>query len=267
MVAAPRSYLFVPGDRPDRFAKAAASGAHAIILDLEDAVAPPNKAAAREAVAAWFAGGGSAVVRINGTESPFAGEDMAMLAGSGAGPIMVPKAGPAALAEVAAAVPGRELIALVETVAGLVDVHAVAASAGVSRLAFGNLDFAADARIPCTGDTLNPARFDLAIASRHADLAPPIDGVTPEIGDEARLASDVARAARLGFGAKLCIHPRQVEAVNLGLAPQPAEIDWARRVLEAVAADAGAGVVVLDGKMVDAPVVARAKAILEAAAV
>ncbi|WP_108660677.1 HpcH/HpaI aldolase/citrate lyase family protein [Acuticoccus kandeliae] len=260
-MATPRSYLFVPGDRADRFAKAAASGADAIILDLEDAVAPSAKEGAREAVAAWFAGGGAGVVRINGLDTPFAEADLAMLADADA-TIMVPKASPAALAEVSMRLPGRPLIALVETVEGLVNVQAVATVTGVARLAFGNLDFGMDARIPGEGDTLDPARFAIAIASRHANLVPPVDGVTVAIGDEARLAEDVARSRRLGFTAKLCIHPKQVAAVNAAFSPSAEDVAWAKRVLAAVSE--AEGVVQLDGKMVDAPVIARARTILEA---
>ncbi len=260
-MAPPRSYLFVPGDRADRFAKAAASGADAIILDLEDAVAPSAKEAAREAVAGWFADGGAGIVRINALETPFAEADLAMLAHSDAA-IMVPKASPAALAEVSLRIPGRSLIALVESVEGLVTVQAVATSTGVERLAFGNLDFGTDARIPGEGGTLDPARFAIAIASRHANLAPPIDGVTVDISDAERLAEDVARARRLGFTAKLCIHPKQVAAVNEAFTPSADEIAWAKRVLAAVSE--AEGVVQLDGKMVDAPVISRARTILEA---
>ncbi|WP_226581438.1 HpcH/HpaI aldolase/citrate lyase family protein [Acuticoccus sediminis] len=259
----PRSYLFVPGDRPERFAKAAASGADEIIIDLEDAVAATAKAGARRNVAAWFAGGGRGVVRINGLDTEFADADLAMLAEAPGATVMVPKANPAGLAEVAGRLQGRPLIALVETVAGLVAAHEVAGSAGVVRLAFGNLDFGVDARIPGEGSVLDPARFAIVIASRHANLAPPIDGVTPEIGDMARLEADVARTRALGFTAKLCIHPKQVAVVNVGLSPRAEEIEWARRVLAAVSASEG--VAEVDGKMVDAPVLARARSILDMA--
>ena len=262
MAVIARSYLFVPGDRPDRFAKAAATGAHEIILDLEDAVAPSAKPAARDHVAQWFAGGGAGLVRINGLDTPFASDDLAMLTRCPSASVMVPKANAGALDEVARALPDRPLIALIETVEGLLAIHAVAASAGVTRLAFGNLDFSADARIPDAAEALDPARFDIVIASRAAGLAAPIDGVTTEIADEARLAADIARAVRLGFGGKLCIHPRQVGPVAEGFAPRPDEVRWAHRVVAAV--EEGAGVVQVDGKMVDAPVILRARAILEA---
>lgn len=262
-MTAASSYLFVPGDRPERFAKAAASGAHRIVLDLEDAVGPDAKAGARDHVHAWFATGGAGVVRINGADTPWFGEDLAALAALPQAEIMVPKAEPDSLARVSAALPGRPLIALIETVAGLVDIHAVARSASVRRLAFGHLDFGVDARMPGPAGVFDPARFQIALASRHAGLAPPIDGVTVALDDEAELAADVARARDLGFSAKLCIHPRQVGAVNAGFAPSAAEAEWARRVLAAVAESRG-GVVQMEGKMVDKPLLEKARAILSA---
>jgi citrate lyase subunit beta/citryl-CoA lyase len=104
-------------------------------------------------------------------------------------------------------------------------------------------------------------RSKIVLASRLAGLAPPVDGVTMDLRDASATARDTARARRLGFGAKLCIHPRQVAAVNEGLTPTAAECDWARRVLTAAQASQGAAVAV-DGKMVDAPVLLRARALL-----
>ncbi len=261
-MSAPRSYLFVPGQRPDRFQKAAASGAHAIILDLEDAVGPDLKEQARAHVAAWFAGGGAGIVRINGDDTPWFEADLAALREAGCTTIMVPKARGESLARVAAACPGVALIALVETVAGLADLRAAARQEGVARLAFGNLDFGADARVPGTGAVLDQARFEIVIASRLAGLAQPIDGVTTELKDAAVIAGDVARVRDLGFGAKLCIHPAQVGPVNTGFAPNAAEVDWAHRIVAALEAAAGS-VVQVDGKMVDRPLIDRARQILE----
>jgi len=257
----PRSYLFVPGNRPERFAKAAASGAHRIIVDLEDAVGPEDKDAARAHAVRWFAGGGAGLVRVNGADTPWFEADLAALAGVRQAAIMVPKADPESLAQTARRLPQRPLIALVETVSALIGLPELAAVPGVARLAFGNLDFGMDARIPGTGPVLDPARFQLAIHSRQAGLPPPIDGVTVAIRDEAPLRDDIARARALGFTAKLCIHPAQVAAVNAGFAPSAEEIDWARRIVAAAAQGAGAAVQV-DGKMVDRPVLDRAQAIL-----
>jgi citrate lyase subunit beta/citryl-CoA lyase len=257
----PRSYLFVPGHRPDRFAKAASSGAHRIILDLEDAVGLDDKQTARQRVAQWFAQGGDGLVRINSLDTPWFEADLAAAASFPQMHLVIPKADPQSLSKVAQILPGRSLIGLVESVEGLVGIHAVASSPGVARLAFGNLDFGTDARIPGTGSVLDPARFQVAIASRHAGLPPPIDGVTVSLHDDSDLAADVARARDLGFTAKLCIHPRQVERVNAGFAPSQEEAEWAKRILHVIEESAGA-VVQVDGKMVDRPVLERARAIL-----
>lgn len=257
----PRSYLFVPGQRPDRFAKAAGSGAEAIILDLEDAVGPTQKDEARAHVQAWFAGGGAGLVRINGAGTPWHAADLDMLAALPGVAVMLPKAEPDAVAAFAQRLPDRPLIALVETARGLAQLRDTVQLPGVARLAFGNLDFGADARIPGTGPVLDPARFEIALAARLGDLPPPIDGVTVELTAPEAIAADIARARALGFGAKLCIHPAQVGAVNTGFAPSAAEIDWAERILAALEAAAGA-VVQVDGKMVDRPLIDRAQQIL-----
>lgn len=257
----PRSYLFVPGHRPDRFGKAASSGAHRIIIDLEDAVGPQDKDFARQHAMQWFVEDGIGVVRINGADTPWFEADLAALAECPQAAVMVPKADTQSIALVTRALPDRPLIAIVESVDGLVEAGAVAASQGVARLAFGNLDFGADARIPGTGAVLDPARFQIVVACRRAGLPPPIDGVTVALQDESALAADIARARDLGFTAKLCIHPSQVARVNAGFAPSEAEIDWARRIVSAIEASAGAAVQV-DGKMVDRPVLERARAIL-----
>lgn len=258
------SYLFVPGNRPDRFAKAAASGAGSIIIDLEDAVGPDDKEAARVATVDWFRQGGGGVLRINGADTPWFGPDLAALAACPEAVVMVPKASAAALEDVSRHLPGRPLIALVESVEGLMQLHDLAAARGLCRIAFGSLDFGLDARIPGTGASLDPVRLQIAIASRHAGLPPPIDGVTVDLEDMVALAADVARARDLGFTAKLCLHPRQVAAVNGGFAPTGAEIDRARRIVAAVHAAKG-GVVQLDGRMIDRPVVERARALIDAA--
>jgi citrate lyase subunit beta/citryl-CoA lyase len=157
------------------------------------------------------------------------------------------------------------VIALIESALGIANARALATLPVVERLAFGNLDLALDLGLRGHGeDDLAPHRAEVVLASRLAGLPAPIDGVTPALDDEARLRVDVQRARRLGFGAKLCIHPRQVAAVHEGLTPNEAEVAWARRVVEAAGSAEGAAVVV-DGTMVDTPVLRRARAILEEA--
>ncbi|NVM91572.1 CoA ester lyase [Variovorax sp. SG517] len=269
-----RAFLFVPADRPERHARALATGAGGVIVDLEDAVAPERKVQAREQLAASFAALPAEdrrrlLVRINAAGTPWHDDDCAQvgaLAAQGliAG-IVLPKAERAAdLSRLAtAAGPSAVLVPLIESAAGLTAVDELATSPQVLRLAFGNLDFQADLGLACDADEVElvPVRLALLLASRRAGLAAPIDGVTPDWRDAARLAADTARARRGGFGAKLCIHPDQVAPVHAGLGPTAQELAWARRVVEAIQA-AGGGVVSLDGRMVDAPVVRLAKRLL-----
>ncbi len=265
-VAQARSLLFVPGNRPERFLKAARSGADAVILDLEDAVPLAEKAAAREAIQQqWpqlLALGLPLVVRINAADSAAWPTDLAALAGlQRLAAVMVPKAESAdALRQAHDALSGVAILPLVESAAGHDALPRIAAAPGVLRLALGHIDFMADTGLQCSDDEreLAPLRFAIAMATRLQRLAPAIDGVTVAIDDELRLREDTQRALRFGFGAKLCIHPRQVAGVHAALAPGDADLDWARRVIAADAGAAGAAVQ-LDGRMVDAPVVLQAR--------
>jgi len=258
----PTTYLFVPGNRPDRFDKALNSSADAIILDLEDAVDPASKDAAREAVGAWLGSGhaadGRVLIRINDDTTPCYVGDCALLDRFPAVGVVLPKA---ERADQISALPGRgNIVPLIETARGLRAVDEIAAADGVQRLAFGTLDFAAD--LDLSGDErglIQPAMM-IALASRCAEKAAPIAGVTPAIDDADALKRDLDFARAFGFTAKLCIHPRQVAAVREALAPTPAEQDWARRVI--AVAEAGTGAVQVDGRMVDRPVLLKAQAIL-----
>jgi citrate lyase subunit beta/citryl-CoA lyase len=262
----PLTYLFVPGNRADRFDKAVASQAGAIIVDLEDAVAPNDKAAARAKFAAWFRAYDSAperiLVRINDESTPWFDEDIALIAESGVRGVVLPKAestsqieriGPALAAN-------SFVVPLVETAKGILDVDSLARTAHVQRIAFGTLDYALN--LDLTGDDRGFAypACRIALASRAAGIASPIAGVTTEIDDQSRLLADLDFARPCGFGAKLCIHPKQVDPVHAAMRPSEAEIAWAKRV--AAAAESGQGAVQLDGKMVDRPVIAKAMRIL-----
>lgn len=204
-------------------------------------------------------------VRINGADSDWFDADLALVGRSSIDAVMVPKTeGADVLARVRDA-GARALVPLVETAAGLAHLPEIAGAPGVERLAFGTIDFQVDLGMrDASEDDLLPFRAQFVLASRLASIAAPIDGVSTAIDDAARLAADVHRARRLGFGGKLCIHPRQVAQVNALFAPNASEIAWAKRVLEAAAAAGGAAVAV-DGKMVDKPVMLRAEAILREA--
>jgi citrate lyase subunit beta / citryl-CoA lyase len=271
----PRSYLFVPGNRAERFDKALASGADVVVLDLEDAVVADDKAAARAAVERYVAAADEAlrprlIVRINDAATPWFDEDLAILAAARAHGVMLPKAEtPDTVARVRRAYPGIAVLALIESARGVLNAEALAAADGVRRLAFGTLDFALDLDLvddPAAGPLgLDAAASRLAWASRAADLPPPVAGVTPDIDDAAQLRADFARARAHGFGAKLCIHPKQVAWVHQVLAPTVAELDWAQRVVAAATGSSGA--VRVDGRMVDKPVLQRAQRLLARAGV
>lgn len=256
-----RSLLFVPGDRPERFDKAAVSGAHQVVLDLEDAVAPAAKDGARAAVAGWLAGRRSTIVRINPADTPWHAADLRMAEVMPGAAIMLPKADAATTARVMAALPGREVIALLETVAGYGQLQALAALPGLSRIAFGSVDFSADSGIADEGENLTPVRTAIVLASALGGLLPPLDGVSVEFNDAVVMQAEARRARSMGFGGKLCIHPRQVGSVNQAWVPSGAEQEWAARVLAAFEASGGAATAV-DGKMIDKPVVDRARRIL-----
>lgn len=200
-------------------------------------------------------------MRINGSDTDWFAEDLQALNTCSKAIIMVPKADVSSVELVIKKLPKRPLIALIESVSGFVDARKVAAIDAVTRLAFGNLDFGTDSRISGTGKILNPVRFELAIASRQADLEPPIDGVTIAIQDSTDIVEDINIAKEIGFSAKLCIHPRQVEYVNELFAPSEKEIEWANRIVSAISESLGAAVQV-EGKMVDKPMVSRALKIL-----
>lgn len=261
----PVSYLFVPGNRPERFAKALASGAGAIILDLEDAVAPADKAAARQAIADWVKAAEVApeqlVVRINDVLSPWYADDLAMIKAAGLTQVMLPKTEFAEQVKmtIAASGPTVAVIALVESARGIANIDQIALAEGVQRIAFGTLDYAADLNLSGYEQGLIYPYSRIAIASRSAELAAPIAGVTANLDDLAQTEADFAFARAFGCTAKMCIHPKQVEAVERLSRPTEQEVVWAEKVL--AAAKDSSGAVRVDGKMVDRPVVLKAEAI------
>ncbi|WP_181776071.1 HpcH/HpaI aldolase/citrate lyase family protein [Amycolatopsis pittospori] len=257
-LAQAKTFLFVPGHRPDRFAKAAASGADVVILDLEDAVGPGHKEAAREHVRTWLEDGNRAIVRINAPGTPWYDGDVAITERALA--VMLPKAEDPAQVD---AVPGVPVIPLVETAAGIAAAVAICAADAVVRPAFGSVDLASQLGVDHSShEALRYARSALVIASAAAGKAAPIDGVTTALDDEAALTVDLEHARILGFSGKLCVHPRQVPVANKAFVPTGSEIEWARGVLAPVG---DGSVAVAGGQMVDRPVELRARAILDRA--
>jgi citrate lyase subunit beta/citryl-CoA lyase len=264
--AVARSYLFVPGNRPERYDKAMGAGADAVIIDLEDAVPEAEKASAREALARWLAPTRSVYVRVNSADSAWFDDDLAACARPGVAGVVLPKAETAEqVARVAQRIgAGRSVIPLVESALGVHDALAIARAPQVARLAFGSIDFQFDLGIKGDVEELLYFRSHLVLVSRLANVQRPIDGVTTALDDPQQLREDAQRARRLGFSAKLCIHPKQLAPVHESFDPTAEEIAWARRVLAAAHTARGAAVA-LDGKMVDRPVILKAQEIVAAA--
>lgn len=252
-----RAPLFVPANRPERFAKAAVSGADAVILDLEDAVALGAKGEARAALTKDFTEL-PVIVRINAQDTQFYTADIKAVVALGPAAVILPKAeGMKATASVIESLMGVPLIALIETARGLAVARQIAAIPGVERLAFGSIDFCSDLGCEHLREVLLPARSELVLASRLAGIAAPIDGVTVQLDDFSISYDDALHARNLGMTGKLCIHPKQISEVQRAFAPTGREVEWARRVLTS-----GDGAVSVDGSMVDEPVRIRARSIL-----
>jgi citrate lyase subunit beta / citryl-CoA lyase len=262
------SYLFVPGNRPERFKKALASGAHRVIFDLEDAVAPEEKQTARSAISDWLKDTeyADAIIRINDSSTIWFAEDLEFLRQCHGCDVMLPKCESAAqiTAVCSQLRQGASVYALIENAKAMVALNEIAATPGVHALAFGSLDYLTDLNIPSLRDSDGKSRFALdfaasqiVIASKAAGLPAPIAGVTPEL-DAQQVAIDTVHARSLGFGAKMCIHPMQVQSVNMALAPTQAELAWAEKVLLLWNSSTG-GAMQLDGKMIDRPVALKAE--------
>ncbi|MEO8006020.1 MAG: CoA ester lyase [Betaproteobacteria bacterium] len=257
-----RSYLYVPGNRPERFDKACVAGADAVIIDFEDAVPPAEKDAARAAFTAWASPEKAVVVRVNAAGSEWFERDLEACYAPGVTGVVLPKA--EKIDEIVIALCRRQglaLLPLIETAVGMAQVEAVAATPCVQRLMFGTIDFQFELGIDGDGDELVAFRSRLVLASRLAGIQPPVDGPCTSWEDQALLIMDSQRARKLGFGGKLCIHPRQVATVNAAFSPSEAEIVWARKVLDAAQRSGGAAVAV-DGRMIDKPVILKAERIL-----
>lgn len=253
--------LYVPGNRPDRFAKAVASGADMVILDWEDSVPPAEKADAREAVVAWLGTPHDSLpvvqIRINDKE-PL---DLAALSKvTTAFEVRVPKVESLAdLNQVADALPGRNLTALLETASGVENALALAAHPAVSRLALGESDLASDL------GTNEPAAMDYArvrvlYAARAAGLEAPMLSAFPGIRDRDGLRRDTERGRDLGWVGRTAIHPTQLAVIAEVFRPSPESVAWANEV---IAATRNGGVSTLsNGDMVDQAMIGRARAIL-----
>jgi len=273
-----RSVLFSPGDQPDLMRKAPGAGADVIVFDLEDAVGRANKARARESVNEVLREVDpdcEVVVRVNPTGIAAAEDLDGILAGDPRlDAVMLPKvSGPADVTDLRNLLAERDatlpIFALLETAAGILNAEAIAAARGTDAVCFGAEDLAADLGADRTreGTEVLHAREQVVLAAAAAGVDA-IDTLVTDFRDEDRLGEDAAFSRQLGYDGKLAIHPAQVPIINEAFTPDEADVEWARRVLEAAAA-AGedVGVLEVDGEMIDAPLLARAERIADRAEV
>jgi citrate lyase subunit beta / citryl-CoA lyase len=259
------TFLFVPGDRPERFRKAIDSGADAVIIDLEDAVPAGEHGAALANVVSALSGDElRALVRVHPTSDPLHSIELDALLGSALpglrGLVVAKAANPVALGETAERVgPDRAMIPLVESAAGVFHAAGIAAVKGTTRLAFGAVDYSLDIGARPDDAALDFARSTIVVASRVALIAPPIDSPPLSIADLAAVGLGALHARGLGFAGGLAIHPAQLAALRTGFSSTADEVAWARAVL-AVEGDAGASQT--NGQLVDRPVFERAREIL-----
>jgi citrate lyase subunit beta / citryl-CoA lyase len=268
-----RSVLFVPGDRADRFPRAAAADADAVVFDLEDGVDVSRKGEARRAVAEWLAAAPASrtarFVRVNASGSTWQAEDLVWLAvvSGHIDGIVLPKAeSPDDIERVAQSSPQSYVIPLLETARGIIGAAAIAAArARIPALLFGAEDFTAELGIPRTldGEELLLARSQVVLAAA-AIGADAIDAVFVDLAAPDQLRQDAVRARALGFRGKMAIHPDQVATINDVFSPSADEVARARRLIEAAdaARQQGDGAFRFENRMVDAPVVARARRVL-----
>lgn len=264
-----RTALFVPATRPDRYAKALAAGADAVIIDLEDAVELSLKAQARGYIAQFAAThpDASFLLRVNDATTEWFDEDLALCAQHpGISGIVLPKAESAGQVRRAAAT-GRPVLPIIESARGVLELAQIAGAESVERLSFGSLDLML--QLGTRPDTqgaallLDHIRCQILLQSAAHELAPPLDGVYPSFADTEGLSAIATQVRDMGFGGMLCIHPAQLPVVHAVFAPTPAERDWAARVV-AQADQSGLAAFQLDGNMVDAPVIERARRLLAA---
>jgi (S)-citramalyl-CoA lyase len=263
-----RSALFVPATRPERFLKALGAGADVVIIDLEDAVERASKDLARRTLTEFAQGNSdvSFLVRVNDATTPWFESDLAVCGRfANIVGVLLPKAESTEQIR-QAFVAGKPVFPIIESAKGVLVLDSIAASEGVGRLSFGSLDLMLDLGMaPDTSGAellLNQVRCQILLHSKACGLAAPLDGVYPNFADQAGLAGIARQVCDMGFGGMLCIHPTQISTIHKAFAPTSADVEWARRVLDTAEAT-NSSAFKMDGKMVDVPVIERARRIIE----
>ena len=281
MTDRPRSLLFTPANGGSKVAKAFASAADGVILDLEDAVAVSEKQVARQAAVQALALPRSrmALVRVNALSTPFCFDDLLAVTPAQPGEIILPKVEAASDVRTADWVltqlearhglpaGGIGLVPILETAAGIAAAAEVARAPRVRRIMFGAVDLALDMELDLDDDAgpMAQARFAIALASRCAGLPGPLDTAFVDIRAPDRMCATAMRARAMGYTGKACIHPAQIEVVNQVFSPSAAEVERARRIVAAfdAAEQSGSAAIAVDGVMIDYPVVLRARKLLQ----
>lgn len=270
-----KSYLFVPGNRLDQIEKALNSSADVVIIDLEDAVALEGKDRAREKLLVFLTkvpiqNPTKLYVRINDKETTHYKKDLEFVKRFSPIGVMVPKVSSANdLADLEShGVTEQPIIPLIETATGVLNVFEIAScNKRITRLAFGAIDYCLDLSISVTeeGFELIYPRSALVLASRAANLLPPIDTVYLDISNKDGLVKDIKRAKTLGLFSKLCIHPSQLDYVNTLFGASREEVEWAKKVVDAFekALAQGVSVIQLEEVMIDRPVYKKACQIIK----
>ena len=262
-----RTALFVPGSRPERFSKAMSAGADAVIIDLEDAVEADAKGVARENVARYAQDNPQTrfLVRCNGAGTSWFEDDLELCSEhEGIVAVVLPKAESVQQLQRVRSATAKPIIPIVESARGVLALEALASAEGVERLAFGYLDLMLDTGTrpdtPGARLMLDHIRCRLLLCSAAAGIGAPLDGVYPDFRDTEAVARIAIQVRDMGFAGMLCIHPAQVAAVHAAFMPSAQEKEWAARVL-AEFQRTGSSAFQIDGRMVDAPVIERARRI------
>ena len=247
--------IFVPATRPERFAKAAASGSDAIIVDLEDAVAPEDKNSARENIESAAGLGIDIIGRVNASGTAWQAKDLDAVVGANIAAVMLPKAeDPSEIERVCSAIGECPIIALIETPDAIGRERVIASAHGVVQLAFGTQDMAAELGCDPSSAMFDSIRLNLIAGSRQAGIAAPLDGVSLDLRNDDVLFHEATAIARNGFHGRLLVHPAQVAPTLKGLMPNQDILELAERIVKSSAAAGN-----IAGKMIDRPVILNAQ--------
>ena len=262
-----RSFLFVPANRVERFEKALNAGSDKVIIDLEDAVPAELKVKARQLLTEWLENhpNEQILVRINSRQTEWFDGDLELLKYNNILAIVLPKTESSTDIDAISSIKPIDIYPLIETPLGFSQVRNIAKTQHVKALMFGSIDFQLEMGMDGGYKELLYFRNEIVLASKLANIEAPIDGVTVDIKNDDVLKLETMQAKNLGFVGKLCIHPLQIQIVNQIFLPSKDEIEWAKRIIDAVSSAQGQAIS-LDGKMIDLPVIRKAEQILQKSA-